>query len=121
MLRNFLGGVGWGGDVDVRENLQHIRMLRNFLGVVGWGGDVDVRENLQHIRMLRNFLGWVGWGGDVDVRENLQHIRMLRISTRLQFDQAPTAETITGNYYLDSFNDRKAQQTKASFFFGISK
>ena len=50
--------VGWGGDVDVRENLQHIRMLRNFLGWVGWGGDVDVRENLQHIRMLRNFLGW---------------------------------------------------------------
>ena len=45
------------------------------LGWVGWGGDVDVRENLQHIRMLRNFLGWVGWGGDVDVRENLQHIR----------------------------------------------
>ena len=76
--RNFLGWVGWGGDVDVRENLQHIRMLRNFLGWVGWGGDVDVRENLQHIRMLRNFLGWVGWGGDVDVRENLQHIRMLR-------------------------------------------
>ena len=69
--------VGWGGDVDVRENLQHIRMLRNFLGGVGWGGDVDVRENLQHIRMLRN-LGWVGWGGDIDVRENLQHIRMLR-------------------------------------------
>ena len=26
-----LGWVGWGGDVDVRENLQHIRMLRNFL------------------------------------------------------------------------------------------
>ena len=75
MLRNFLGWVGWGGDVDVRENLQHIRMLRNFLGWVGWGGDVDVRENLQHIRMLRNFLGWVGSGGDVDVRENLQHIQ----------------------------------------------
>ena len=56
MLRNFLGWVGWGGDVDVRENLQHIRMLRNFLGWVGWGGDVDVRENLQHIRMLRNYL-----------------------------------------------------------------
>ena len=53
--------MGWGGDVDVRENLQHIRMLRNFLGWVGWGGDVDVRENLQHIRMLRNFLGGVGW------------------------------------------------------------
>ena len=29
---------------------------------VGWGGDVDVRENLQHIRMLRNLLGGVGWG-----------------------------------------------------------
>ena len=53
--------MGWGGDVDVRENLQHIRMLRNFLGWVGWGGDVDVRENLQHIRMLRNVLGGVGW------------------------------------------------------------
>ena len=53
--------MGWGGDVDVRENLQHIRMLRNFLGWVGWGGDVDVRENLQHIRMLGNFFGGVGW------------------------------------------------------------
>ena len=72
--------VGWGGvGIDVRENLRHTRMLRNFLGWVGWGGDVDVRENLRDIRMLRNFLGWVGWGGDVDVRENLRHIRMLRI------------------------------------------
>ena len=88
MLRNFLGWVGWGGDVDVRENLQHIRMLRNFLGWVGWGGDVDVRENLQHIRMLRNFLGWVGWGGDVDVRENLQHIRMLRNCLNQRFPVA---------------------------------
>ena len=34
-----LGWVGWGGDVDVREHLQHIRMLRNFFGLggVGWG------------------------------------------------------------------------------------
>ena len=36
--------------------------LKNVTSWVGWGGDVDVRENLQHIRMLRNFLGWVEHG-----------------------------------------------------------
>ena len=72
-----LGWVGWGGDVDVRENLQHIRMLRNFFGLGGVGMLTFVRTCNTSACYVTS-LGWVGWGGDVDVRENLQHIRMLR-------------------------------------------
>ena len=57
-----LGGVGWGMLTFVRTCDTRACYVTSW---VGWGGvgDVDVRENLRHMRMLRHFLGWVGWGG----------------------------------------------------------
>ena len=66
--------VGWGGDVDVRENLRHIRMLRNFLGWVGWGGGCWRSWELATHAHATSLLG-LGGVGDVDVLENLRHTR----------------------------------------------
>ena len=57
-----LGGVGWGMLTFVRTCDTCACYVTSW---VGWGGvgDVDVRENLRHMRMLRHFLGWVRWGG----------------------------------------------------------
>ena len=44
-------GCGGVGDVDVRENLRHMRMLRHFWGGVG---DVDVREKGNRLHQEKN-------------------------------------------------------------------
>ena len=97
------GGLGWGGDVNVRLKLNTPLMLRWAWGGVGWGcersfevehaidatlgmgwgglgwgGDVNVRLKLNTPLMLRWAWGGLGWGGDVNVRLKLNTPLMLR-------------------------------------------
>ena len=69
------GGVGWGGDVNVRFEVEHASACYADHGV-GWGGDVNVRLQLNTPLLHATLSMW--WGGDVNVRLKLNTPLLLR-------------------------------------------
>ena len=67
--------MGWGGDVNVRLQLNTPLMLRWACG--GLGMLTFVWSWTRHWCYAEHGVGWVGWGGDVNVRLQLNTPLML--------------------------------------------